>query len=224
MRSHSRYCPVFLASAVCILLARSHDASAVSIELVTVGDPGNIGNPYFGGKVGSVDHVFAMGKYEITAGQYTEFLNAVAATDTFYLYSTYMDTSNDAWGCGITRSGSPGSYTYNVAADLANRPVNRVSWGDAARFANWLSNGQPTGSQIAATTEDGSYPLHGASYAARKPDARFVIPNWSEWNKAAYYDPAKPGDRAIGISPPGAILRATTCPCWAQQTRISGTD
>ena len=37
---------------------------------------------------GSVGYNYNIGKYEVTAGQYTEFLNAVARTDTYGLYNT----------------------------------------------------------------------------------------------------------------------------------------
>jgi hypothetical protein len=76
---------------------------------------------------------------------------------------------------------------------MGNRPVKWVSWGDAARFANWLTNGQPTGPQGLSTTEDGSYYLNGATSDAdllavtRKATARHVIPNEDEWYKAAYH-------------------------------------
>jgi formylglycine-generating enzyme required for sulfatase activity len=135
--------------------------------------------------------VYNVGKYEVTAGQYTEFLNTVAETDTYGLYSTNMWSST--FGCKIQRSGSSGSYTYNVDPDWADRPVNYVSWGDAARFANWLHNGQPTGAQDLTTTEDGSYYLDGAMSdaellaIAREPDATWVIPSEDEWYKAAYH-------------------------------------
>ena len=56
-------------------------------------------------------------------------------------------------------------YQYRVAYDRAARPVNYVSWGDAARFANWLHNGQLTGLQDLTTTEDGAYFLDGATSA-----------------------------------------------------------
>jgi MYXO-CTERM domain-containing protein len=127
----------------------------------------------------------------VTAGQYTEFLNAVAATDTYGLYDMNMDSSYV--GCKIQRSGSSGSYTYSVAGDRANRPVNYVSWGDAARFANWLHNGQPTGAQDLSTTEDGAYYLNGAtSHAAllavnREADWKWAITSEDEWYKAAYH-------------------------------------
>ena len=68
----------------------------------------------------------------------------------------------ERFGCKIQRIGTAGSYTYSVAADRANRPVNWVSWGDAARFTNWLHNGQPIGAQGLGTTENGAYYLNGA--------------------------------------------------------------
>ena len=34
--------------------------------------------------------------------------------------------------------------------------MNYVSWGDAARFCNWLQNGQKPGIEDAGTTEDGT--------------------------------------------------------------------
>jgi formylglycine-generating enzyme required for sulfatase activity len=130
----------------------------------------------------------------VTAGQYTEFLNAVAGVDTYGLY--YTDMSNTIYGCGITQSGDGtvgNPYTYSVAVDFANRPVICVSWGDSARFANWLHNGQPTGMQDLSTTEDGSYFLNGATSdtalmaVTRKPNATWVIPSEDEWYKAAYH-------------------------------------
>jgi len=97
------------------------------------------------------------------------------------------------YGCKIQQSGSSGSYSYSVAADRANRPVNYVSWGDATRFANWLHNGQPSGPQDNSTTEDGAYFLNGATSDSalmaitRESDARWFIPTEDEWYKAAYH-------------------------------------
>ena len=42
-----------------------------------------------------------------------------------------------------------------------NCPISYVTWGDAARFCNWLQNGQPTGSEGTGTTETGAYTLNG---------------------------------------------------------------
>jgi hypothetical protein len=82
--------------------------------------------------------------------------------------------------------------------------VTYVSWGDAARFANWLNNGQPTGSEGAGTTETGAYTLNGATTNSalmsitRNPGATWFIPNESEWYKAAYYQPASQGGDSDG--------------------------
>ena len=71
--------------------------SAVEMATVTVGNPGNAAdtNGY-----GAVDYSFDIGKYEVTAGQYTEFLTAVASnTDPYGLYSEEMLTDDE--GCKI---------------------------------------------------------------------------------------------------------------------------
>ena len=170
-----------------------------SLETVHVGNAGNAGELSGSGVggygpdrvCGAVAYEYNIGKYEVTAGQYVEFLNAVAATDTYGLYTALMGSGR--YGSKIERSGSSGSYTYSVAIDWANRPVNYVNWGDTARFVNWLHNGQPTGAQGLGTTEDGAYSLNGATgdsallAVIRESDATWVIPSEDEWYKAAYH-------------------------------------
>jgi len=190
---------VFAVTAALALLGLCISAQAVTIATVPVGDPGNAGELSGAGAggygpdriCGSVGYNYNIGKYEVTAGQYTDFLNAVAATDTYGLYYTSMSYTD--YGSGITRGGSSGSYTYSVASAFVNRPVNYVSWGDSARFANWLHNGQPTGLQTAATTEDGAYYLNGATTntalnaVTRKAGWTWAITSEDEWYKAAYH-------------------------------------
>jgi formylglycine-generating enzyme len=168
--------------------------ASVVIETVPVGNPGNPADTrYCTPGYGAVGYAYDVGKYEVTAGQYCAFLNAVAARDTYGLFSAGMADISDYAGCNIQRSGSPGCYTYSVAADWADRPVNWVSWGDAARFANWMHNGQPTGAQGLNTTEDGSFYLNGATSldplmaVTRRANATWVIPSEDEWYKAAYH-------------------------------------
>ncbi|MFN9970043.1 MAG: SUMF1/EgtB/PvdO family nonheme iron enzyme, partial [Phycisphaerae bacterium] len=92
----------------------------------------------------------------------------------------------------IRRSTDPitGRYSYAVLGDWANRPVLMISWSNAVRFCNWLTNGQASDP---ASTEDGSYTLAGATSNAvlmlvtRRPDAMYVLPTEDEWYKAAYH-------------------------------------
>ena len=159
----------------------------------TVGNPGNAQDTRYGHNdvldpsgYGRVAYAYNIGKYEVTAGQYTTFLNAKAKTDTYGLYVVNM--WSDVFGCKIRQSGTSGSYTYSVAADYANRPVNYVSFWDAARFTNWLSNGQGNGD-----TETGAYTLNGYNgnegrTITRNSGAKFFVPTEDEWYKAAYHD------------------------------------
>jgi formylglycine-generating enzyme required for sulfatase activity len=91
---------------------------------------------------------------------------------------------------GIHQNGSSGGYTYSVIGS-ANHPITYVNWFDAARFANWLYNGQPNGAEGVNTTETGSYNLfYDPINVARNTNATWVIPTENEWYKAAYYNPA----------------------------------
>lgn len=163
-------------------------AHAVSIDCVTVGDPGNAADTT---GYGSVSDVFRMAKHEVTIQQYTDFLNAVAASDPYALYNTNMGTDLNI--AGIWREGSSGSYTYRAITDgidTVDRPIAYVSWFDAARFTNWMQNGQLTGTAGAASTETGAYTLNGATSGAgpvKNPEATWWIPSENEWYKAAYY-------------------------------------
>ena len=70
----------------------------------------------------------------------------------------------------------------------SNRPISYVSWFDAARFANWMTNGQGSGA-----TETGAYTLAGGQISGTAPAANagasFRMPTEDEWYKAAYYSP-----------------------------------
>ncbi len=175
-------------------------AGQTSLEFVTVGDPGNAAFSSFilDGATGttghgSVNYAYQIGKFDVTAGQYTQFLNAVGAADTYGLYQTDKGILYPYADCGIVQSGNPGSFKYSIPAARANLPVNFVSWASAARFTNWLQNGQPTGAQGPGTTETGAYTLIGVTSDAsllaitRNPGAKYAIPTLNEWLKAAYY-------------------------------------
>ncbi|MCU0751287.1 MAG: SUMF1/EgtB/PvdO family nonheme iron enzyme, partial [Akkermansiaceae bacterium] len=177
---------------VATLVSFTSSFAAVSVEMVLIGDPDNPADPLGKDAYGRVNYAFSIAKNETTISEYAQFLNAVAKTDTYQLYSTNMTAPANN---GISRSGSSGNYTYSVNPGSGNKPINWVSWFDAARFTNWLHNGQPGGAQDAASTEDGAYTLAGAmsGVIARNGGARFWIPSENEWYKAAYYDPNKGG-------------------------------
>jgi len=173
-------------------------ATTMDMPFMAVGNCGNAPDARHYPYHGAVNYSYRIGKFEVTAGQYTEFLNAVAATDPHGLYSEFMDP--DYWpighGCGIQRAGSAGSYTYSVAPDWEDRPVDWIGWGDTVRFANWVTNGMPTGAQDLTTTEDGSCCVNGATTNAellavtRKSPGdggRYYVPTVDEWYKAAYH-------------------------------------
>jgi len=162
-----------------------------SLETVPVGNAGNTADTrYATPGYGRVDYTYNIGKYEVTAGQYTEFLNNKAkyAGDPNGLYNTAMGYLS-ANGCNIQYSGAgtvDNPYTYSVAPDWANRPVNYVSYWDACRFANWLCNGQGDGS-----TETGAYTLTAdGTYnntITRNTNWKWAVTSEDEWYKAAYY-------------------------------------
>ncbi len=130
-------------------------SALITIDSVPVGNAGNANDSTGYGGVG---YNYSIGKYEVTLNQYSAFLNAVGATDTYGLYNTSMGSNPNIMG--ISRSGVSGSYSYSVIGSGA-RPVTYVSWYDSARFVNWLHNGQPVGAQAAGTTETGAYTLTG---------------------------------------------------------------
>jgi formylglycine-generating enzyme len=172
-----------LALGLACLVAAPAGAAQITYDMVTVGDPRNA-NDTGGSGIGAVAYSYQIGKYDVTIGQYAAFLNAVAATDTYSLYNSSMGSNGNI--LGIQQNGSSGNYTYSVIGS-ANRPITYVSWFDAARFANWMTNGQGSGS-----TETGAYTLNGATSGdavAANPGAAFRLPTENEWYKAAYYSP-----------------------------------
>jgi sulfatase modifying factor 1 len=199
-------------------LLASAAGAAITLEMVTVGDPGNVGE--LSGRAdlgtqrlcGAVDYVYQIGKYEVTNAQYRAFLNSVARYgDPFELYSS------KSWGIQQTGAGTVGDpYVYghkNDDPNWENRPVSCVSWYSSLRFINWVQNGQPVAEAGPGVTETGTYTLSDPSsvtgpgsevhtyYTVAIPDhATLTTPTWvlpteDEWYKAAYY---KGGGTAAG--------------------------
>lgn len=168
----------------------------ISIPTVPVGHIGNVSEATPNGPFGGVGYAYNIGATEVTNAQYTAFLNAVAWDDTNSLYNLGM---GGGFG-GITRSGPIGAFTYSTVPGRENHPVNFVSFWDAARFANWLHNGQPFGPQDNSTTEDGAYTLTAGGISGnmvtRNAGWEWAVTSSNEWYKAAYHQPAGMGGDA----------------------------
>ncbi len=191
MNTSSRFLPLLAALAGVSFIAPVF--GSVNIDYVTVGNAGNAADTADGDggtvgvqRYGAVSYAYQIGKYEVTNAQYTAFLNAVdpGGANANDIYNASMG-SNVRGGITYTSGAASGSK-YTVRANMGNKPVNWVSWYDAARFTNWLGNGQGAGG-----TETGAYTLTGnAGMPTKNVGATVYIPSEDEWYKAAYYNPA----------------------------------
>ena len=103
------YCLLLSVGLVCAVTAAQ---GAVSFTWLTVGNPGNAGNVETQGTFGSVATTYRIASTEVRTDQYTEFLNAVAASDLHGVFNASMD---------ITRSVST-PYTYTVNPTFGPKP------------------------------------------------------------------------------------------------------
>jgi len=152
----------------------------ITILTNTVGDVGNVADST---GYGAVNYQYSIGRYEVTNAQYVSFLNAKAVDDPHGLYNPYMSSTPHG---GITRAGASGAFTYSTIAGREDWAVNYVSFWDAARFVNWMQNGQGDGD-----TESGTYSLSASGMYAnsivRNAGSTWAVASRDEWYKAAYY-------------------------------------
>lgn len=168
---------------ICLAALFSTTAFGVTMSWSPVGNPGNA--PDSTG-LGAVNYSYNIGTYDVSVGQYVEFLNAKDPTG-----SNTLGLYTEATGVITYSPGAAVGSKYSVPVGTANHPVSYVNWFDAARFANWLGNGQGN-----ADTETGGYTLLGgtpipsnAETITRNPGAKIFLPSADEWYKAAYYNP-----------------------------------
>jgi len=188
--------PVALAVMLAAFVVRAASGDVIVPDMVEVGNPGNAaytGNPLFPGPVGvgAVNHYYLIGRTEVTNTEYAAFLNAVGQQNANGVYNANMGISSTGTFGGIVQSGTSGAFTYTVASGFENKPVNWVTWFSAARYVNWLENGQPVDATGAAVNT-GAYNLGTATsgnIATRTPGSTWYLPSASEWFKAAFYNP-----------------------------------
>ena len=152
-----------------------------NMEFVTIGNPGNAADTDANAQplnAGAVGYSYDIGKFEVSE-------------DMIEKYNANFGTANSL---AITKD------TRGTA-----KPATSVSWNEAARFVNWLNTS--TGNQAAYkfttngvndnialwTSGDAGYDVNNKY---RNSLAKYVLPSYNEWYKAAYYDPNKSG---VGI-------------------------
>lgn len=197
--------------AVLFVTSAHADIDPVSgIDFVTVGAVGNAawpgnGTPERAVGRGSVGYEYKIGKFEVTSAQWVEFFNAAydrAAGDSIPFLSR-----PEFWG-GISttpiHTENPNARRWTTTPQTAMLPTGDISWRIAAIYCNWLNNGKATNREAFL---NGAYDVSTFGYQGtvftdqltHSPGARYWVPTWDEWLKAAHYDPAKQnGDGSLG--------------------------
>jgi formylglycine-generating enzyme len=175
-----------------------------NMEFVTIGNPGNApdttGDP---NPAGRVDYTYDIGKFEVSRDLVTKY-----NSNSGVVAITLDPMSGISGGTGV------------------NRPATGITWNEAARFVNWL-NTSTGGSAAYKFTTGGSNDNIALWTAAdtldfdatnpyRSKRAKYVLPSYNEWYKAAFYDPNKSGgagywDYATGSdTAPTSVTGGTT--------------
>ena len=98
-------------------------AGTFPIDLVPVGDPGNVADPATG--YGAVPYSYQIGKYDVTTSQYAAFLNAVATTsDAYGLYNPKIATDLSTYS--IMRTSTSGSFQLRREGGRQRAGIRRL--------------------------------------------------------------------------------------------------
>lgn len=148
-----------------------------------VGNPDDTATPFNetppeasdGRRFGAVNYSYRIGVTEVTVDQF------------------FRAWTNDS------RIGNGNENGWNNGVDHAvgsGAPASRVSWFEAAKFANWLTSGDAyagayqfdTNGVLTVVDRDAALVLYGTVYALASED---------EWYKAAYYHPVNDGSYSL---------------------------
>jgi formylglycine-generating enzyme required for sulfatase activity len=189
------------------------ESPGIGFRIATTTNPLNLNNFVFIGDAnnqsdttgyGKVDYNYRISKYTITNCEYVNFLNSVdpqginpqgiVPINKYFLSSeNFTNTYNIEPGI-IFNNLAPNGKKYSYKINMANKPVNFISWFSSARYCNWLHNGKRaysvTDASVTAPQNYGAYNI-GISTTGntviKQFDAKYYIPNENEWYKAAYY-------------------------------------
>ena len=181
---------IVLLSVAALSQGTAVDASYVSLPTVPVGNVGNGADPLTGR--GAVAYPYYITSTEVTNSRYAAFLNAVDPNGV-NPHDLYNPDMTNATGFAVVKGGinfdpaaSPGTM-YNPKPNYGDKPVNYVSFYDAARYANWVMTGD---------TESGFYTFADTntlvSQGVHGPDQHdgmnwVALPSHDEWYKAAFH-------------------------------------
>lgn len=139
-----------------------------------------------------------MAKTEVSTGQWIEFLNTFTARSDIppHLYQpTFWGAERDP-----TYSGPGVRFRLKNVADAAQIGVYGMPWRTCAMYCNWLHNGKSpdfsavmSGSYDVSTfgdNPDGTF----SDQATHSSGARYWIPSFDEWLKAAHWSPTNPAN------------------------------
>lgn len=127
-------------------------------------------------QLGTVSYAYAVAKHEVSVAQYLEFLNKAAHLgDPNTLYSktgelNALNGHNVRTGRRITSD----PYVYSAKPGRERLPANFLTLEYAARFVNWMANGQRSGG-----TESGVYNMTEES-PSRSAGAQVFLPSPDE--------------------------------------------
>ena len=165
---------LFLFLALSVGIVSADLVRGIDIEFVPIGNPGNPADTVImvsDGTTGygAVDYDFQIGKYEITNGQWDQFVS-LAGTPSGNQYNSY-DQSTFHLGSQISTTG--------------------VSWYEAAQFCNYLTSGDKSkGAYLFSGTNSNPADFLGVDRTAAITTygTIYVTPTEDEWYKAAYYN------------------------------------
>ena len=179
-----------------VVLFGSGAGNTFDMEFVTIGNPNNAADTTgYPSPAGSVGYEYGIGKFEVSE-------------DMIEKYNANFGTANNL----VITKDNRGSA----------KPATSVSWNEAARFVNWLNTS--TGNQAAykftstGVNDDIALWVSGdAGYDASNPYrnslAKYMLPSYNEWYKAAYYNPTNSSyyDYATGSdTAPTKVASGTT--------------
>lgn len=170
------------------------------IDFVRITHPGNAAWPGNGNPVdraigrGRVDYEYSIGRMEVTTSQAVEFFNAAYDRPRSEWLPHLIPPT--FWGAVQTQPTTPGGRRWTVPAGNELRPVGNLSWRMGAMLANWYHNGKVSGREafLNGAYDVSTFGFNGNIFTdqlAHSPGARYWIPTWDEWLKAAHWSPAR---------------------------------